>query len=256
VSVEAAAMDGKFFLGMGAILSAGAWFSGALGGGDYERVVGAVPADVRLALQDLDIRQAPGEPGTDPFRSGGIAPLFELTEQGNDMVWTVRSGAAVAVRMIAHLDPVDGGTRTRVTTSVERGDAPDDLIAPAFRSVPVTSGLFQMVIEDQLDDLTRPPGPGAEECRDLTEKLLWASAPAPDRQVGLGGVARTAMTLSAVQGKLKAAGCPTGFSNEWQPVSDTMGRGASGGRSSDSPPRPPAGISFQPGQPMVNPVPR
>ena len=110
-------MDGKFFLGLGAVVSAGAYFGGGLGGGDYARIVGAPPAEVRAALMDLDIREAPGEPGTDPSRSGGIAPAFELTEQGNDMVWTVKSGADVAVRLIAHLEPIEGGAKTRVTTA-------------------------------------------------------------------------------------------------------------------------------------------
>lgn len=215
-------MDGKFFLGAGAILSGGAYLGGAFDPGGYARVVGASPVEVRAALQDLDIREAPGEPGTDPSRSGGVAPLFELTEQGNDMVWTVRSGNDVAVRLIAHLEPVDGGTRTRVTTKVERGNAPDDLVAPAFRSIGITKGLFSMVLDDELDDLTRPPSPGDEACRELSLKLLEASAPPPGEQVGFAGVARTALTLGAVEGKLKAAGCDTGF-QEFREVSNEMG---------------------------------
>jgi hypothetical protein len=236
-------MDGKFFLGMGAILSGGAYLGGAFDPGDYARVVGASPIEVRAALQDLDIRDAPGEPGTDPSRSGGVAPLFELTEQGNDMVWTVRSGRDVAIRLIAHLEPMDGGTRTRVTTTVERGDAPDDLVPPAFRSVGITSGLFNMVLEDQLDDLTRPPSPDPEACRELSLKLLEASAPPPDQQIGFAGVARTALTLSAVEGKLKAAGCDTGF-QKFREVSNEMG--------SDPGPSARSGPQFDPSKPMVD----
>ncbi len=237
-------MDGKVLVGLGAILSGGAYFGGAFGGGGYERVVGASPVEVRAALQDLDIRDAPGEPGSDPSRSGGVAPLFELTEQGNDMVWTVKSGNDVAIRMIAHLEPLDGGAKTRVTTSVERGDAPDDFVSPAFRSVGITSGLFRMVLEDQLDDLTRPPGPGEEACRELSEKLLEANAPPPERQIGFAGVARTAMTLNAVEGRLKAAGCDTGF-HKFREVSNEMG-------AADTSPPAVTGVQFDPGKPMID----
>lgn len=237
-------MDGKFFLGLGAVVSAGAYFGGGLGGGDYARIVGAPPAEVRAALMDLDIREAPGEPGTDPSRSGGIAPAFELTEQGNDMVWTVKSGADVAVRLIAHLEPIEGGAKTRVTTSVERGNAPDDFVAPAFRSTSVTSGLFAMVLEDQLDDLTRPPGPGAEACRELSMKLLEANAPPVSQQVGFAGVARTALTLSAIEGKLKAAGCDTGFGKFEEPSNELGHR--------EPPPRTAPGVSFDPAKPMID----
>ncbi len=222
----------------------GAYVGGAFDGGDYSRVVGASPIEVRAALQDLDIRDAPGEPGSDPARSGGVAPLFELTEQGSDLVWTVKSGNDVAVRMIAHLEPVDGGTKTRVTTSVERGNAPDDFVAPAFRSAGVTSGLFRMVLEDQLDDLTRPPSPGAEACRELSMKLLEANAPPPDQQVGFAGVARTAITLGAVEGQLKAAGCDTGFKKDFTEVRNELG-------SNPGPPAP-RGRQFDPSKPMID----
>lgn len=237
-------MDGKFFLGIGAIFSAGAYFGGGFGGGEYARIVAASPGEVRLALMDLDIREAPGEPGTDPARSGGVSPVFELTEQGNDMVWTVRSGRDVAVRLIAHLEPVEGGTKTRVTTSVERGTAPDDLVAPAFRSLSVTAGLFSLVLEDELDDLTRPPGPGAEACRELSMKLLEDNAPPPSEQVGFAGVARTALTLGAVEGKLKAAGCDTGFQKFEEP-SNALGSG-------DPEPNAATNVTLSPAGPMVD----
>ena len=237
-------MDGKFFLGVGAMVSGGAYLGGAFESADYVRVVGASPLEVRAALQDLDIRDAPGEPGTDSSRSGGVAPLFELTEQGNDMVWTVRSGRDVAVRMIAHLEPIEGGTKTRVTTEVERGNAPDDFVAPAFRSMSVTKGLFMMVLEDQLDDLTRPPSPGVEACRELSLKLLEANAPPPDQQIGFGGVARTAITLGAVEGQLKAAGCDTGF-QKFREVKSELG-------DAPEPPSMTSGAQFDPAKPMVD----
>jgi hypothetical protein len=209
-------MFGKAFTGLCCVAAPAAYLM--TGSGGIDRTVGASPGDVRSALMDLDIRNAPGAPASDPSRSGGVAPLFQLTQQGDDMVWTVMSGDKVAVRMIAHLEPVAGGAQTRVTAKVERGDAPDDFVAPAFRSKGLTLGLFSMVLEDELDELVRPAGLSADECRDLAEKLLTANAPPMDQQTGFAGVARTAMTLSAVEGELKARGCDTGFKKGFQPV--------------------------------------
>src|SRR5687767_399809 len=106
-------MFGKAVLAFCGIAAPAAYLMGGFGGG-IDRVVSASPAEVRAALMDLDIRNAPGEPGTDPTRSGNVEPFFQLTQEGNDMVWTVMSGKDVAIRMIAHLEPVDGGTKTRV----------------------------------------------------------------------------------------------------------------------------------------------
>ena len=51
------------------ILALGAWATGVLGGG-YSRTVDKPPAQVVAALADLDIRNAPGAPGTDPLAAG------------------------------------------------------------------------------------------------------------------------------------------------------------------------------------------
>ena len=223
-------MFGKAFTGLCCVAAPAAYLMSGSGG--IDRTVGASPDDVRSALMDLDIRNAPGAPASDPSRSGGVAPLFQLTQEGDDMVWTVTSGDKVAVRMIAHLEPVAGGRQTRVTAKVERGDAPDDFVAPAFRSKGLTLGLFSMVLEDELDDLVRPAGSlSADECRELAEKLLSANAPPIEQQSGFGGVARTAMTLGAVESELKFRGCDTGFKSEFAPVSSQMSDdgGAAGG---------------------------
>ena len=244
-------MFGRAFVSLGAMAAMGIYLHGAFGL-SYKRDVGASQANVRGALRDLDIREAPGEPASDPSRSGGVAPVFELSEQGDDMIWTVKSGDRVAVRMIAHLTPIDA-THTRVTTDVERGDAPDDLVAPAFRSTSLTRSLFGMVLDQELDELTIPQTLSREECRDLEEKLLLANAPPPDKQTGFGGVARTAMTLAAVEGKLKAAGCSTN-PGKFEEVSNEMGAGGSGPPVADEERR--DGVNFKPGQPMIDPTKR
>ena len=238
-------MFGKSFVTLGSLVAAGAYFSGSFGS-SYERVVGASPEEVRAALADLDIREAPGEPGSDPFASGGVAPLFELSRQGEDMVWTVMSGDKVAIRLTAHLEPVDGGRQTRVTASYERGDAPDDFISPAFRSKGVTLGLFGTVLEDELDDLTRPATADATTCQEIMDDFQ-NGAPPGHQQTGFAGVSKTALRLHALESKLKAAGCDTGFKKFENVEAQLDGPGApvlDDGPSS--------GNSFEPGKPMVD----
>ena len=204
-------MLGKAFVTFCGAAIPAAYLMGSFGSGGIDRVVGASPAQVRLALQDLDIRDAPGEPATDPTRSGNVEPTFKLTEDGDDMIWTVMSGEDVAVRMIAHLEPVEDGTKTRVTASVERGNAPDDFVAPAFRSKGLTLGLFSVVLEDELDDLVRPAGATAESCQRIVDEFTAAQQQFGDT-TGFAGVSKTVLRLNALESRLKAAGCKTGFS--------------------------------------------
>jgi hypothetical protein len=243
-------MFGKAFITLGGLAVPAAYFMGAFGGGTFDRTVAASPADVRSALLDLDIRKAPGSPGTDMTRAAGVQPLFQLTQEGDDMVWTVMSGKNVAVRMIAHLEPLEGGSKTRVTAEVQRGNAPDDFVSPAFRSEGITLGLFSVVLEDELDDLVRPKtGITKAECQELFEKLMAANAPEGGHQSGFAGVARTAITLSAVEQELKAKGCDTGFKDDFEQPTEHLSEG------SGSPPpvvRTEEDVSFKPGKPMVD----
>ena len=243
-------MSFKAFAFLAPFALGGLWFGGALGGG-YARVVDRPPAQVMTALADLDIREQPGSPGTDPAAAGGVAPLFRTERTGDSISFVVMSGDRVATRMTAHLEPLDGGQRTRVTASVERGDAPDDFVSPAFRSRGITLGLFTMALEGELDDLIAPPRRSAEECRDLGERLLLANAAGFDGEPeslseGIADGARLMIRLHAVEAELRRQGCDTSGGGEFQPVSNQMGAG--GG----APSRPPAGVSFEPGQPMVD----
>jgi hypothetical protein len=240
----------KALVGGGTVVGLGLYLHSTFGP-TYTRNVGKPPEEVREALRDLDIREAPGEPATDPMRSGGVQPMFQLTEQGNDMIWTVTSGSQVAVRMIAHLEPTDGGKHTRVTAEVERGDAPDDYVAPAFRSTSLTRSLFGMVLDQELDEMNVTQAPDSETCQKIMADFEEATPDWGEGQRGFGGVARTGLRLSALESKLKAAGCPTGFSGKFEPVSNQLGDGGS------PPPTLPEthrdGISFEPGKPMIDP---
>lgn len=205
----------------------------ALAGCDsaYQRVVEAAPGKVASALVGLDIRKAPGEPGTDPMRSGDVPSMFSAAIEGDGVVWTVTNGGEVAVRLLAHLEPVAGG-RTRVTLDYQRGSAPDDHIAPAFRSRGVTMGLLAMMVEERLDTLVNPPGKWTAKCDAIMQRFeeegmassQFHGAPEPaNLKQAFGQTARTGMRLAALDKELKTAGCPTGFQGDFKPVSNVMG---------------------------------
>jgi hypothetical protein len=239
----------KAFVLAAPLALAGLWASGALGSSTYSRDVDRPPAQVLAALEDLDVRRQPGSPGTDPNASGGVTPLFQ-TERGADRIsFFVMSGGKVATRMTALVEPLDGGARSRVTAIVERGDAPDDFVSPAFRSEGITLGLFTMAIEGELNELVSPVRKSRAECQQLEEQLLLANSGGlggrPENlQQGLGNGAQTIMRLHAVEAELRRQGCDTsGGGSNFEPVSDRMSEGGSGG---------PAGVNFEPGQPMVD----
>jgi hypothetical protein len=204
------------------------------------------------ALADLDIREQPGEPGTDPSRSGGITPLFLLERTPTSMTWKVMSGDKVATSMTAHFQPIDDGARTRVTAQVKRGNAPDDLVPPAFRSEATTLGLFSMSLESELDELTVSAG-DPDKCRELIQRFAMAGHPdGPNsdalRQDNLGDavgdVASATIRIAAMEAEMKRNGCNTNRpAGGMRPVTTSM---------SESSSRPVEGLSFQPGKPMVD----
>lgn len=215
---------------MGPVALGGLYVTGAFGGG-YERVVERPPAEVMAAVGDLDLTQQPGSPGTDPSRSGGVLPTFVLERGTDTMTWKVMSGTLVATTMTAKFEPLDGGARTRVTTSVTRGDAPDDLVSPAFRSKGVTHGLFIAALDGELNELTLPAGGSPEKCRALVEPMendgieAAAARDGQPSQRGFGEGARTIMQVNAQYMKLRAAGCEpnNGGGGDFQPVQNRMG---------------------------------
>jgi hypothetical protein len=246
-------MSLKAFLLLAPLALGGWWFAG--GAGAYSREVDRTPAQVMAALADLDVRGEPGAPGTDPSRSGGVPSLFRTERGPNEISFVVMSGNQVATRMTARLEPLDGGRRTRVTAEVQRGDAPDDFVAPAFRSHGITMGLFTMALEGELNELTLPARKSAAECQELTRNLLEANAPAGagERPANLrqafGNGARVIMTLNAVEAELRRQGCDTngrGGGDRFEAARNAMGAAPPPG----SPPV--AGANFQPGQPMVD----
>lgn len=180
----------------------------------YSRTVDRPPAEVAAAIADLDIREAPGSPGTDPMASGGTLPTFTVESAPDHISYVVMAHGQVAVRMTAWLKPLDGGRRTKVTTSVERGPAPDDYVSPAFRSTGITLGLFSTLLEDQLDDLVFKVGPWGPHCEAVMARFEARNMANTDQHSPSGltaafaGTAKAAMSISMLDKELKAAGCP------------------------------------------------
>lgn len=248
----------RALFGVAAIAAGGYYMAGDMWA--WSRVVDRPPEEVAAALEDLDIRDQPGSPGTDPSRSGGVLPIFVHARTADGVTWTVMSGKDVAVTMTAHLTPVDGGKRTKVTTSVVRGNAPDDFVSPAFRSKGITTGLFTMALESDLDELTAPPPGDPEKCAALFERFQDSNLASEDLQHrdglkdAIGDVAAAGTRIAAYQAEARRMGCATGGNTEFRTVESRM----KPARPEERPPfetERSDGVTFRPGAPMVNPTP-
>jgi hypothetical protein len=237
----------KLFLFLAPVAVGGWYVAGGAGAASFTREVDRPPAQVAAAIADLDIRPQPGTPGTDPAASGGVRPDFRSEQSADGVIWTVWSNDKVAVRMIAHLEPLDGGRRTRIRAEVVRGDAPDDQVSPAFRSTGTTLGLFGNALNEEVDAMLAPPRKSREECTALEQQLLEANAPAD------GNPLRAIAVVGAVERELRNRGCDTrAHANEpFRPMVSQMGPAPPPGASAVPPPQV-GGTSFEPGRPMVD----
>lgn len=250
----------RFLIPVGLLAAAIFYFGGFFNSG-YSRDVERPVQEVMASLEGLDVRKEPGSPGTDPSRSGGVLPDFKLEREPGKMTWLVMAGDKVATRMIATLEPIKDGAATRITASVERGDAPDDITSPAFRSEKITLGLFAAALETQVNKLTMAWGP---HCDELAEQLL-SGGPAPgsdDRSslgAAIGSTSRDIMRLGAMDTKLRAAGCdPAQRSKDAAPfqINERMGGAPATMDAPVMPDGPPAHDAprFEPGKPMLDPT--
>lgn len=218
------------FTGLLALALAGC---GWIGNG-YSHVVDRPQADVVAALEDLDISAQPGSPGSDADSAGIVKPDIRLEKAADHMTWWVMAGDKVATVMTASFEQIDGGKRTRVTTSVKRGDAPDDMVSPAFRSTGVMSGLFSLAVEGELNKLTDGPRASAADCAKMVEAWRVAGEtemmdrPRDDPKnltQAIAAGARNTIKLQAMADALRRAGCPMGgdfrkVSSDMQPADD------------------------------------
>ncbi|MDP1026297.1 hypothetical protein Q5H91_03660 [Sphingomonas sp. KR1UV-12] len=231
------------------LIFAGGYFLGAFGPQPYARTVARPPADVMLALEQLDLTAQPGAPGSTAEAAGGVKPLFRLEKGEGRMTWYVMSGDKVATSMTAMLEPIEGGKATRVQTSVKRGDAPDDLVSPAFRSEGLTTALFSMAIEGVLNKLTAPTKADAETC----QRILYGSGSNGEQVRPKEGIAAI-MHLNAMEQELRRNGCDTNEDGAFRSVEEqTASPDASSGDDALSLPR---STPNQSGQPMLDPTPQ
>ena len=238
----------------------GAWATGVLGGG-YSRTVDSPPSAVAAALADLDIRDQPGSPGTDASASGGTLPTFTVESAPDSVTWLVMAGDKVATRMIAHLEPADGGKKTKVTAEVVRGNAPDDHVSPAFRSTGVTMGLFALALEDELDELVFKVAAWGPHCDAIMEKFEQRNVANIDQRnpqslgQAFAGTSKAMMSIAAMDKELKMAGCPQNANGVesgergWDTARAQLNEG--GGPPQSNAPRV-AEPTFEPGKPMID----
>lgn len=248
----------KSIVVLAGLVFAGGYFAGAFGDGGYSRNVSRPQAEVMAALESLDVTAQPGAPGSTATAAGGVQPLFRLEKAADRMTWYVMSGDKVATSMTALLAPIDGGKGTRVTTSVQRGDAPDDVVSPAFRSEGLTMGLFGMALEGELNALTAPVADLAK-CQKIMNGMMAGNMAAgigerPNNLTqAVGNTAKTVMQIAATGAQLRQAGCPEAKGGEFESVSDVMRSGSEG----DGTPRSrnrdrDRNVSFEPGKPMID----
>lgn len=235
----------RFGLGFLACMGLFAYFAGIFSPGGYSREVSRPQAQVMAALEDLDITAQPGAPGS--AQQNGVKPIFRLEKAVDHMTWYVMSGDQVAVAMTAKFEPVDDGRKTRVRASVERGDAPDDFVSPAFRSTGIIMGLFGMALEDELNKLTMTASYDPERCQRLLDQFTDSNYEArmADQPQSLGAAigqtSKTVIRLHAMEAELRRNGCPTnGNSGPFRPTQNTMGSAAASSSSPSSEPGPPS----------------
>lgn len=218
----------KAFAVLAMLLGIGGYFAGAFGGAGYSRTVGKPQAQVMHALTDLDITAQPGAPGSTAQAAGGVMPEIRLETADDHMTWYVMSGKQVATKMTATFTPLDGGKQTRVVASVERGDAPDDFVSPAFRSKGLTLALFSMALEGEFNKLTAPPRADPETCEKMMEQFRDANladgmADRPQNlSQAIGAGAKATIRLNAMEAELRRAGCPTDNGGPFKPVESHM----------------------------------
>lgn len=184
--------------------------------------------------------------------------MFVLEHGTDTITWKVMSGSLIAMTMTAKFEPLADGTRTRVTTSVARGDAPDDLVSPAFRSKGVSHGLFLAALEGELDELTLPTGGSADKCRAIAAGLQadgtgGVGNGAPDER-SLANGARTIMQLNAMDMQLRAAGCDPSKTQMGGPINDMIDRIEEKHAREDElfDDEGEQGVRFEPGKPMID----
>lgn len=152
------------------------YFMGVLSGPAYSQDVDQPPERVAEALADIEIGMLPTGSG----EAYSSVPPITMTRTADRLIWTVTSGEEVAMTMTASLTPLDGGTRTRVTGTVEKGSLSDpDKVSPAFRTPAAMETLFSMALGAELAEFTAAGDPAklaeAKRRREMASGVMTAA---------------------------------------------------------------------------------
>ncbi len=132
------------------------YFMGSFSGPAYSQDVDQPPERVAEALADIDLGVLPTGVG----EAYSSVPPVTLKRTAGGLSWTVMSGEEVAMTMTASLTPLDGGSRTRVTGTVEKGSLSDpNSVSPAFRTPGMMEKLFSMALGAELAEFTAAGDP-------------------------------------------------------------------------------------------------
>lgn len=132
------------------------YFMGALTGPAYSQDIDQPPERVAEALADIDLAVLPTGDG----EAYSSVPPVTMKRTADGLSWTVMSGEEVAMTMTASLTPLDGGSRTRVTGTVEKGSLSDpNSVSPAFRTPGMMEKLFSMALGAELAEFTAAGDP-------------------------------------------------------------------------------------------------
>jgi hypothetical protein len=204
-------------------------------GGSSTHDVPAAAATVDASLSDLTLQEFTGSMmDTGPMDAGERWVKTAQIEGGR--TWTLMEGKKEVLVMTAHLTP-DGAAATEVTAEVAKGKDHDVNKLPAgLRDLNLVSTVFNAALDEELNPLM-PEG----------ERLTRIKA--EERRLA---VVTKAMSAAIVSNPMAIAIDARKRELSFRDSLDEAER-ASKERESN---QPPPGVSFTPGQPMVDPTPR
>lgn len=204
-------------------LVAGAIFYAGSFGKAYSRDFDRPPAEVAAALSDLDVSGISGASGS----LYAALPTVRSERTADGFRWTIMSGSEVALVMTARITPTDGGAGSHVDARVEKGRLSDPgKLPPLFRNPGAMQPLFVAALDAELAELDAEGDPAALAAARKRQKIAH----------GYVAAAQVAANPDAIRAEMEKANA-------------MMMEGATPGGSSANAP---AGVSFEPGKPMVD----
>lgn len=204
-------------------------------GNPFSHVIDKPQSELVAALADMDFEKSTDFAGPNLINAAGIKTEVRLEKAADHLTWWMMTGDKVAMTMTASFEPIDGGKRTRLTTAVARGDAPDAIVAPVFQSPGAVAALFAIAIDAKLQEADDPPRASTETCTALMDRFRDENLADPDLQgrpdgfaQGVGQAAKTIARLRRMEAEARLRGCPIDragrdfapVSNKVKPVED------------------------------------